>query len=161
MRLPGTNRSSSRACRPYFLGLHEEDVTAIQWLVWTVGVAVLVDLIAAVTFKQRGGRAWIRDVRLVVDILPQHEIWSTQNNWFSSSTAGHYRLHLIEKVTSSHNPKNFRYIYLNHNDIIDLPILKCTLESSNSATDSRNSSSCILLMIVASFMTIHVTPCGV
>ena len=162
MRLPGTNRSSSRACRPYFLGLHEEDVTAIQWLVWTVGVAVLVDLIAAVTInKQRGGRAWIRDVRLVVDAQPQHEIWSTQKKWLSSSTAGRYRLHLIEQVTSSHNPKNFRYIYLKHNDIIDLPILKCTLELGNSATDSRNSSSCILLMIVASFMTIHVTPCGV
>ena len=88
MRLPGKNRSSSRACKAYFLGLHEEDVTAIQWLVWTVGVAVLVDLIAAVTFKQSGGRAWIRDVRLAVDVLPQHKIWSTQKNWFSSSTAG-------------------------------------------------------------------------
>ena len=74
MRLPRTNRSSSRACRAYFLGLHEEDVTVVQWLVWTVGVAVLVDLIAAVTFKQRDGRAWIRDVRLVVDVLPQHKI---------------------------------------------------------------------------------------
>ena len=83
----------------------------IQWLVWTVSVAFLVDLIAAVTFKRRDGRVWIRDVCLVVDILPEHEIWSTQKNWFSSSTAGRYRLHLIEKVTpSSHNPKNFSYI---------------------------------------------------
>ena len=149
MGLPGTNSSSLRAYRAYFLGLHKEDVAVIQWLVWTVGVAVLVDLIAAVTFKQRGGQVWIRDVRLAVDILPQHKIWSTQKNWFSSSTARRYRLHLIEQV-----------VYLKHNDIINLPILKCTLESSNSATDSRNSSSCILLMIVASFMTIHVTPCG-
>ena len=112
MRLPETNRSSSRACRAYFLGLHEEDVPAIQWLVWTVGVAVLVDLIAAVTFKRRGGRAWIRDVRLVVDVLSQHEIWSTQKSWCSSSTVRRYRLHPIEQVTSLHNPKNFRYIYL-------------------------------------------------
>ena len=109
MRLPATNSSSPRAYRAYFLGLHEEDVTVIQWLVWTVGVAVFVDLIAEVTFKQRGGRVWIRDVRLAVDILPQHKIWSTQKNWFSSSTAGRYRLHLIEEVTSSHNPKNVRY----------------------------------------------------
>ena len=74
MRLPGTNRSSSRPRRAYFLGLHKEDVTVIQWLVWTVGVALLVDLIAAETFKQRDGRAWIRGVRLVVDVQPQHKL---------------------------------------------------------------------------------------
>ena len=79
--------------------------------------------------QAKGREGVVRDVRLAVDVLPQHKIWSTQNNWFSSSTAGRYRLHLIEQVTSSHNPKNFRYIYLKHNDIIDLPILKCTLES--------------------------------
>ena len=88
MRLPATNDSSSRACKACSLGLHEEDVTAIQWLVWTVGVALLVDLIATVTFKRRDGRAWMRDVRLVVDILPQHTICLTQENWFSSSTTG-------------------------------------------------------------------------
>ena len=89
----------------YFLGLHKEEVTAIQWLVWTVGVAFLVDLIAAATFKRRDGRAWIRDVRLVVDIQPQHKIRSTQENRLSSRSTERYRLHLIEQVTPSHHPK--------------------------------------------------------
>ena len=105
MRLPETNCSSSRASRAYFLGFHKEEVTAIQWLVWTVGVAFLVDLIAAVTFKRRDGRAWIRDVRLVVDIQPQHKIRSTQENRLSSRSTERYRLHLIRQVTPSHNPK--------------------------------------------------------
>ena len=66
---------------------------------------MLVDLIAAVTFKQRGGRAWIRDVRLVVGVQPQHSIRSIQENRLSSRTTERYRLHLIEQVTPSHNPK--------------------------------------------------------
>ena len=87
------------------LGLHEENVTAIQWLVWTVGVALLVDLIAAVTSKRRDGRAWIRDVRLVVDVQPQHTTWSIQENRLSSRSTERYKFHLIEQVTPSHNPK--------------------------------------------------------
>ena len=106
MRLPETVDSKSfRACTAYFLGRHEEDVAVIQWLVRTVGVAFLVDLIAAVTFKRRDGRAWTRDARLVVDVQPQHKIWSTQKNRFSSRTTERYSLRLKGHVTPLHNSK--------------------------------------------------------